>query len=610
MLGRDHLSSIFLLSIFVGVLQGCTVKVESLKGSNSEAPDVQPILSSAFIENDCLVLRGTSLGSVTKVQIQGVDEAFHIDSQSENELRASVSSALKLLSNKSYTIIASTANAEATAPITLVLDDLGAQDGQILQFDSNSNEWKPGDLNGLRFVGSWNAQTNTPELLDGGAATQPLPGDYYIVSSAGTTALDGISSWLSGDWVVYRSDGTWTKIVNNGGVTSFNGRMGAVVPEAGDYSFMVSDLSDVDLTSLSDGKVLKWNSGSSRWVAATDETGSGAVTGNSISVSGGGYVNGSFGVGMGSTPSSATLQVSATQPSLLMEPTTSGNSSLIQLKNDSATTYGVYLGVETSGGGTLVTGSSASSAVIGQRGNAQTHIISSDKIGLTVDTSGWIGLGTTTPSAPLQIYDERSTNGDVKSALTITRTTSSGNGSDGIGAQVMFQAENSAGAIKNVAAVNGVLTSATSTSESGALSFEVQNGGTFSEVMRITNEGRVGIGTTTPQAALDVNGTIKGKAAVSNGTSTIDFSTGNIQYTSSNCGSFTLHNLKDGGTYIFIVKGATSNTCSFTGYSGAGSGALTIHMPSDHGATTTSKHTLYNLLIAGNDVYINWVPGL
>jgi hypothetical protein len=99
------------------------------------------------------------------------------------------------------------------------------------------------------------------------------------------------------------------------------------------------------------------------------------------------------------------------------------------------------------------------------------------------------------------------------------------------------------------------------------------------------------------------------KAATSNSTTTIDFSTGNLQYTSQNCQAYTLTNLKDGGSYMFVVQGSTSATCSFTAYSDSGTTTLNVHMPPGHGATTASKHTMYNLVVLGTELYIAWIAG-
>ena len=127
--------------------------------------------------------------------------------------------------------------------------------------------------------------------------------------------------------------------------------------------------------------------------------------------------------------------------------------------------------------------------------------------------------------------------------------------------------------------------------------------------MRIDASGNVGIGTTSPTSTLVVSGAARNAAAVLNATSTVDFSTGNLQYTSSSCGAFTLNNLKDGGSYTFTVKGTTAATCSFSAFSDSGSTALTVHMPPGHTATTAGSHTMYAFLVVGSDVYVSWTPG-
>jgi len=58
-------------------------------------------------------------------------------------------------------------------------------------------------------LGSWDAATNTPELVSGVGQTN----GYYIVSVDGSTELDGESDWKVDDWV-YFTGTAWKKIDN------------------------------------------------------------------------------------------------------------------------------------------------------------------------------------------------------------------------------------------------------------------------------------------------------------------------------------------------------------------------------------------------------------
>jgi hypothetical protein len=123
------------------------------------------------------------------------------------------------------------------------------------------------------------------------------------------------------------------------------------------------------------------------------------------------------------------------------------------------------------------------------------------------------------------------------------------------------------------------------------------------------NSGNVGIGTSSPRSALDVAGVFLESPSFTNSSTTIDFANGNIQNTTASCGAFILNNLKDGGSYMLIVKGATAGKCTFTGYTGIAVGALIVHMPPDNAATTAATHTIFNIVVSGGDVYVAWTPG-
>ena len=79
-------------------------------------------------------------------------------------------------------------------------------------------------IGALVYQGAWNASTNTPTLASGVGNK----GDYYIVSVAGTTNLDGITDWQVGDFAVF-SGTVWQKIDNTDAVLSVNGQTGVVV---------------------------------------------------------------------------------------------------------------------------------------------------------------------------------------------------------------------------------------------------------------------------------------------------------------------------------------------------------------------------------------------
>jgi hypothetical protein len=66
--------------------------------------------------------------------------------------------------------------------------------------------------NGLTYMGAWNALTNNPVLT----SSVGVAGQYYIVSVAGTTNLNGVTDWQVGDWAVFEgSTNAWQKIDNH-----------------------------------------------------------------------------------------------------------------------------------------------------------------------------------------------------------------------------------------------------------------------------------------------------------------------------------------------------------------------------------------------------------
>jgi predicted heme/steroid binding protein len=93
----------------------------------------------------------------------------------------------------------------------------------ILQAFGKLQNQVNGLFGGVTYQGTWNAETNTPELQ----SSVGTKGYYYVVNVPGNTDLNGITSWNLGDWAIF--DGTaWSKVDNTDAVISVNGYTGAV----------------------------------------------------------------------------------------------------------------------------------------------------------------------------------------------------------------------------------------------------------------------------------------------------------------------------------------------------------------------------------------------
>ena len=114
---------------------------------------------------------------------------------------------------------------------------------------------------------------------------------------------------------------------------------------------------------------------------------------------------------------------------------------------------------------------------------------------------------------------------------------------------------------------------------------------------------KIGIGTNSPISKLEVNGASTNSSAFNaNSNTTIDFALSNLAYTTASAGSFTLNNIKDGGTYTLAVQGTTSGTSSFS------SSGFTF-FSTNNGTTTSNKQTLYTFIVMGSKVYFFMATG-
>ncbi len=86
-------------------------------------------------------------------------------------------------------------------------------------------------IGSVDFQGTWNANTNTPNLV----TASPSKGDYYVVSVDGSTSLGGITDWKANDWAIYNGT-SWGKVDNTDQVSSVFGRQGIITATNGDYT--------------------------------------------------------------------------------------------------------------------------------------------------------------------------------------------------------------------------------------------------------------------------------------------------------------------------------------------------------------------------------------
>jgi len=160
---------------------------------------------------------------------------------------------------------------------------------------------------------------------------------------------------------------------------------------------------------------------------------------------------------------------------------------------------------------------------------------------LRIDSSGNVGIGTSSPSAPLDTAKSAS-----GSAVLIHNLSNPNNGVSGTSAQLGLCG------ISGLATVRGVLLGGVVTDTGNAHAFTISTSGTAAvptERMRIDGSGRVGIGTNSPSQALDVVGNIEVSGGV---------------YLGGTVAANLLDDYEE-GTFTPVLTGSTSGTLNGTG---------------------------------------------
>ena len=211
-------------------------------------------------------------------------------------------------------------------------------------------------IGALVYKGTWNASTNNP-FLQSGVGNK---GDYYVVSVAGNTNLDGITTWNLGDWAVFNGS-AWQKVDNQDFVLSVNGYQGVVVLNANDVGATPNTTYVLAGTGISGGGRLNGNVTITNAGVTAFNTRTGSVTLSSSDVT----------TALGYTPGTGNVSsVTATSPVA----STGGNNPVISMPVANATTNGYLSSTDWSTfnskqpGGTYVTSVSGTAPVVSSGG--------------------------------------------------------------------------------------------------------------------------------------------------------------------------------------------------------------------------------------------------
>ena len=139
---------------------------------------------------------------------------------------------------------------------------------------------------GLAFEGNWDARTSA----EGGAGTPPSAtpsnGQFWIVSVAGSQNLSGITDWEIGDWAIYVDNGAgtdaWQKVDNTstlsglgvaGQVTYWDGTANVAGDAGMTYAAATDTLTVGSITTTSYGDTSNWHQAYNKYVNSAAVTG-------------------------------------------------------------------------------------------------------------------------------------------------------------------------------------------------------------------------------------------------------------------------------------------------------------------------------------------------
>jgi hypothetical protein len=194
-------------------------------------------------------------------------------------------------------------------------------------------------------------------------------------------------------------------------------------------------------------------------------------------------------VGIGTTSPGALLDVQNAGNLIAQFKSTTGTAAAYtQWANTSGM---LYIGNESSVGGAIFGGTSAYAAVVGTNGARSLQLATNNTVQMTILSGGNVGIGTTTPASALHVIGDIRATGNVIAGGTMTANVGAGNVSAG-----------------------------TFGTTAGKGNYTFEAAANTNNVLKVdaTNE-RIGIGTASPGAKLDVVGGVNVSGTINQGTS-------------------------------------------------------------------------------------------
>lgn len=153
-------------------------------------------------------VRATNFSPSASIPVRSIDMALNrLTAQQQDTMQAVADAEAGLIDPD---VVQQAVDAAAAG----VIDGLAKRDAANLTVNDVSS-WRNalgvGADEGITNKGEWNASTNAP-LLTSGIGVE---GDFYTVSVAGSTALDGFTDWVVGERAVFLS-GAWRKNTSGG----------------------------------------------------------------------------------------------------------------------------------------------------------------------------------------------------------------------------------------------------------------------------------------------------------------------------------------------------------------------------------------------------------